>query len=158
MALGGITAALAVVILCLGGLVPFATYVLPMICCILLQMILPAIGNKGGWIWYFAVSILAVLLCADKEAAATMVFLGWYPMIKPQLDGKRWGIPAKLLLFNAAVFVMYGLLIYLLGFEALAAEFKELGAWLTLLVLAMGNACFCLMDRVLTRFTVKMKK
>ena len=152
MALGGVTAALAVVILCLGGLVPFATYVLTMICCILLQLILPSVGNRGGWIWYCAVSALAVMLCPDKEAAATMVFLGWYPMFKPKLDQMPLGMIVKFLLFNLAVCAMYSLLIGLLGFDGLKAEFEELGIWLTVAVLALGNLCFYLLDRVLSRF------
>lgn len=155
MALGGVTGALAIVILCLGGLVPFATYVLPMICCILLQLILPKLGHRGGWTWYCVVSILAVLLCPDKEAAATMVFLGYYPLVKPILERKPWGLLGKLLLFNVATAVMYWLLIHLLGFAALEAEFKEMGIGLSILVLCLGNLCFFLLDRVLSRFAKK---
>ena len=153
IALGGVTAALAVVILCLGGLVPFATYVLPMICCILLQLILPGLGKKGGWIWYACVSLLAIILCPDKEAAATMVFLGYYPLIKPIFDPKPWGILAKLLLFNAATAIMYAFLIHLLGFSALAAELHEMGVLLGAITLLLGNLCFFLLDRVLSRFS-----
>lgn len=155
MALGGVTAALAIVILCLGGLVPFATYVLPMICCILLWLILPTIGVKGGWVWYFCVSFLSVLLCPDKEAAAVVVFLGFYPLVKSDLDLKAWGWVGKFFLFNASSFVMYFALIYLFGFSALAMEVKEMGLLLGAITLILGNLCFFLLDRVLSRFVRK---
>lgn len=155
LALGGMTAALAVVILCLGGLVPFATYILPMLCCILLQLLLPSLGNRGGWVWYCSVSFLAALLCPDKEAAATMVFLGYYPLIKPHFPSNLWGFMGKLLLFNAATLTMYAILIHLLGMAAIGAEFRELGTFFTALTLVLGNVCFFLLDRVLTIFPKK---
>ena len=155
LSLGGITAALAVVILCLGGLVPLATYVLPMICCILLQLILPTLGTKGGWVWYCAVSILALLLCPDKEAAATMAFLGYYPLLKPHFHPNLWGFLGKLLLFNASILLMYAMLIHLFGMAAIGKEFQEMGTALTVITLLLGNLCFYLLDRVLTRFAKK---
>ena len=46
MALGGVLAAVAVVIMSLGGLIPVATYVSPMLCAILLQMVLLFCGVR----------------------------------------------------------------------------------------------------------------
>ena len=39
IALSGMLAALAMVIMCMGGLIPVATYVCPMLCCVILQMV-----------------------------------------------------------------------------------------------------------------------
>ncbi len=152
IALGGVTAALAVVIMCLGGLVPLATYILPMICCILLQLISKLLGRKGSWVWYSAVSILCLLLSPDKEATAVFLFLGYYPLIKPKLDPLPLAFVWKLLLFNAATLIMYTFLIHLLGMGALASEFASMGLWLGALTLALGNVCFFLLDRVLSIF------
>lgn len=155
MALGGVTAGLAVVVMCLGGMIPLATYILPMICCILLWIITPRLGRQGSWVWYCAVSLLSVLLCPDKEAAAVYLFLGYYPLIKPGFDRKKHPIIPKLLLFNAATLTMYALLIHLFGMAALAAEFAEMGIWLTAVMLILGNVCFFMLDRVLTLFSKK---
>ena len=46
MALGGILAALAVVIMSLGGMIPVATYVVPVLCMLLLQVVLAVMENK----------------------------------------------------------------------------------------------------------------
>ncbi len=155
MALGGVTAALAVVIMCMGGLVPVATYILPMLCCILLQLIAKSLGKRGGWVWYSVVSILSILLSPDKEAAAVYLFLGFYPLVKPLIDRKRARALLKLLLFNTSTLIMYMLLIYLFGMSAIAAEFQEIGAFLTVVTLVLGNLCFFLLDRVLTVFSDK---
>lgn len=46
MALGGVLAAAAVCIMCLGGLIPVNTYVSPMLCALLLQVILNICGRR----------------------------------------------------------------------------------------------------------------
>jgi hypothetical protein len=47
----------------------------------------------------------------------------------------------------------YWLLMHLFGFDALAAEFSEMGILLVAVMLLLGNATFFLLDRLLeTRF------
>ena len=91
IALGGVLAALAVVILCMGTLIPVATFVCPMLCMLLLKAVLSRCGDRVGWAWYGAVAVLGALLAPDKEAAAVFVFLGFYPIIKPKMEM----LPAK---------------------------------------------------------------
>ena len=149
IALGGILAALAVVILSMGTLIPVATFVCPMLCMLLLKVVLTRCGSRIGWAWYGAVAVLGALLAPDKEAAAVFVFLGFYPIIKPKLDA----LPAKwlwkLLYFNAAILVMYWLLMHLLGMAQIAEEFAELGVVMTIVTLLLGNVTFLLLDRLL---------
>ena len=54
------------------------------------------------------------------------------------------------MLFNAAIFAMYGVLIYVFGLADLAAEFQELGAVLTIVTLVLGNATLIMLDVLLT--------
>ena len=151
MALGGIMAALAVTIMSLGGLIPVATYVCPMLCAILLLVVYLSCGSRIAWAWYGAVAILSLLMGPDKEAAAVFVFLGYYPILKPWLDKRRLSLVWKLLLFNSAVLTMYWLLLNLFGMAQLAAEFSELGLVLGIVLLLMGNLTFFLLDIVLGR-------
>ena len=83
VALGGILAALAVVIMAMGPLLPVATYVCPMLCALLLQVVLKTCGSRIAWAWYGAVALLSLLLAPDKEAAVVFTFLGYYPIVKP---------------------------------------------------------------------------
>ena len=155
IALSGMLAALALVIMCMGGMIPVATYVCPVLCMVLGCFVLRICGRRYAWTWYAAVSILSLLLGPDKEAAAVYVFLGYYPLVKAGLEGFRFSVIFKFLYFNAAVFVLYGLLIFVMGLGELYGEFSSASIWGLVLLLALGNITFFLLDRVLTRFLPK---
>ena len=150
-ALGGVMAALAVVIMCLGGMIPLATFVCPVLCMLLLQFVFRLCGRRIGWAWYAAVAILSMLMGPDKEGAAFFVFIGYYPLVKPKLDKLPLAWLWKLVLFNIAILIMYWILINLLGMAALASEFKEMGMVLLLITLVLGNVTFILLDKILVR-------
>ena len=150
IALGGMLAALAVVIMCLGSLIPSATFVCPMMCCLILHLVRKLCGDRISWAWYGAVAILGLLMGPDKEAAAVFACLGHYPIIKPKFDKSRLKWLWKLLYFNVVILVMYWLLINLFGMAQLAAEWEELGTALTVVMLLLGNVTFVLLDRVLS--------
>ena len=153
MALGGLLAALAVVIMGMGTLIPVATYVCPMLCAMILQLVLKTCGKRMAWAWYGAVSILALLMAPDKEAAAVLLAMGYYPIVKRKLDRMKGKWLWKGLLFNSVILLTYWLLMHLFGFDALAAEFSEMGILLVAVMLLLGNATFFLLDRLLeTRF------
>ena len=151
VALGGMMAALAVVIMCLGGIIPVATYVCPTLCAMVLAVVLRYTGRRIAWAWYAAVAILSLLMGPDLEAKALFLVLGYYPIIKPFFD--KWKIKwvLKFAYFNASVLVMYWLLMHLFGFDQVAAEFAEMGGILTLLMLLLGNITFFLLDKLLEK-------
>ena len=158
MAVGGMLAALAVVLMSLGGLIPMATYVCPMLAMLILQLVLQLCGRRIGWAWYGAVAILSVLLGPDKEGAAVFVFLGYYPLVKPLLDRTRLKWIWKLVLFNTATVVMYWLLMHLFGMAQLASEFAGMGYVMLGLTLVMGNVTFLLIDRILERDLLRRRR
>ena len=75
IAFGGVFAAVAMVIMNLGGLIPGATYVCPMLCMLILSLVNRMCGRRIGWAWYGAVAILSLLLPPDKEASAVFTCL-----------------------------------------------------------------------------------
>ena len=149
VALGGIFAALAVVIMSMGTLIPVATYVCPMICAILLETVRKVTGSRIAWAWYGAVAILSLLLAPDKEAAAVFAFIGYYPIVKPRLDRTKGKWMWKGLLFNISILAMYWLLMHLFGLDQIAAEFEEMGFLMNAVMLVLGNVVFFLLDRLL---------
>ena len=156
VALGGVMAALATVIMALGTMVPAATYVCPMLCMLILAVVYRTCGSSIAWAWYGAVAILSLLMAPDKEAATMFVFLGYYPIVKPKLDKMVLGWLWKLVLFNASVLVMYFVLLNVFGMAQLMEEFKEMGTVLLLVTLLMGNVTFVLLDRLLKlRFRIR---
>ena len=153
IALGGVFAALAVVIMSLGGLIPAATFVCPMLCMLLQSFVLKQCGNRMAWAWYGAVAILGVLLGPDKETGAVFVFLGYYPILKPKIEKLPFRWLWKGALFNAAILTMYWMLMNLFGMAELVAEFAEMGTVMTLVTLVLGNVTFFLLDILLTKGT-----
>ena len=151
IALGGVLAALAVVIMSMGTLIPIATYVCPMLSALILQLVQKICGNRIAWGWYGAVSILSLLMAPDKEAAAVFLALGYYPILKPNFDALNRSWFWKLLFFNAVTLSAYWLMMHLLGFDQLAAEFSEMGILLTGVMLVLGNVTFFLLDKLLEK-------
>ena len=153
VALGGMLGAVAMVVMLLGGLIPVSTYICPVMCMLVLQMVLNLCGKRIAWAWYIMVSLLSLLLGPDKEAAALLVLLGYYPIIKPKMERLPLKILWKLVLFNAVTVFMYTAVVAILGLEAIIVEHNFLGYVSLVLMLLLGNATFSLLDRILTRFT-----
>lgn len=156
-ALGGMMAALAVVLMSLGGMIPLSTYICPMLCIIMLQFVLETCGNRIAWAWYGAVALLCLLFGPDKEAVAVFIFLGNYPMVKQKLDKMLLDRLLKAIYFNASILLMYWLLMNLLGMTELIQEFEELGMFMTIFTLILGNVTFFMLDVVLSRFHLRRK-
>lgn len=160
IALGGVLAGLAVVLMLLGGVFPLAVYVSPMLASALLLLLLGRLPTSLCLAWYAAVALLSLLLCPDRECAFVFVFLGYYPILRPWLD--RLPLPlrivCKLLLFNAAVAAMYALLLFVFRLDALLAEARELTAVLLVAFVLLGNLAFVLFDRLLARAADHLKR
>ena len=151
-------AALAVIIMCLGTMIPAATYAAPILCMHLCCIIRDLCGNRTAWAWYGAVAILGLLMAPDKEAAGVFLALGYYPIVKPGLDRKKLPWLWKALLFNGSVLLLYWLLLKLIGLDSVTEDFSGTGMGMILLLLALGNFTFFLMDWALARSAEKRKR
>ena len=150
----GMAAGLSIVIMLLGGVIPVATYAVPMLCGLLLLPILLEFGQAAAWATFFAAAALALLLDFDKEAAFFYLFIGYYPIVKWRLDrikGKIRRLMVKLLLFTAAIAVLYALLALLFPLAEMMQEFREMGLWMTILFVILYDFCMLLYDRLLLR-------
>ena len=156
MALGGVLAALAVVVMALGGIIPVATYVCPVVDMLLLHAVLKICGERIAWTWYAAVSILVLLLSPDKEAAAVFLFLGYYPILKPKLDRTRGKWLWKILVFNVPMVILYSILIRLMGIREITGESEELGRVMLAVLLILGNVTFLVLDKLLSILDLRL--
>ena len=146
MALGGMMAAVGVVIMNLGSLIPLSTYICPVLCILIGQMVLVRCGKRMGWCFYMSVALLALLLAPDREAALVFAFLGYYPMIRHWFQ--KLGplkIAAKLVYFTLSGGASYGLLLLVMG----AGAAMEEGWFLMALTVLMWDLLFLLVDRLL---------
>ena len=158
MAMGGVFAALAVVIMNLGGLIPMATYVCPTICMVILSFVHMACGRKIAWVWYAAVSLLSLLMSPDKEAAAVFAFLGYYPILKPRLEALKGKWLWKLAVFNGSMVLLYSILIRIMGVTEITGESEELAGIMLAVLLVMGNVTFLALDRLLTLLQRRLRR
>ena len=158
MAMGGVFAALAVVIMNLGGLIPVATYTTPALCMLLLSFVDRACGKRIAWAWYGAVSVLSLLMSPDKEAAAVFAFLGYYPILKPKLDSMKGKWLWKLAIFNGSMVLLYSILIRILGVAEVTGESEELAGIMLTVLLLLGNVTFVALDRLLTILELRLRR
>ena len=150
----GVLGALAVVMLALGGIVPFATFSCPVIAMFLLLPVIAEFGCGTALVFYVAVALLGVLLSPDKEVACFFVFLGYYPVLKQKLDrisSKVLRAAAKFVVFNVAITAMYVLLLFVFRMDALTQEFAEASRILLIGLYLLGNAAFFICDLALQR-------
>ncbi len=141
-----VSAALAVVLLYLGAIVPSGRLALTAVAGLAALFVMLDCGRKWA-IGVFIVSALLALLLSPVKASAVLyaAFLGYYPALKILIERVRrpavqWGI--KLALFNAAL-----LALYLLARAILTDTISELPSSLPMWLIWIGlNAVFLAYD------------
>lgn len=157
IALGGVIAALCVVLMFLTALVPVGNLALPCIAGLLLLMISYEVGLRWALLTYVAVAVLSVLFVADKEAAVIFtMFMGYYPILKEFLDkkikNKLMSFVLKLLIFNICAVSGFFLGTYILGIPKESFEIN--GLYLPWVFLLLGEVFFIVYELCLTRIRV----
>lgn len=151
VAMGGIVAALAVVLMFFTGVFPFATYALPALAGLLMVIIVIDYNAKWAVSVYVAVSILSLLITPDREAAMLFIaFFGYYPILKSVFEKLPRVIEyvLKFLVFNVAIVGAYYVIINVFGMPDILSEFKEVGIPL---MLGLGNVTFLIYDIAITK-------
>lgn len=164
VSLGGIVAALSIVLMFLTSVLPFGTFAFPMISGILLCVIVIEINYPWAFATYFAVSALSFLILADKEAALYYAaFFGIYPIIKSFIERLRLK-PLQYLIkygfFNIAMIAAFYIGITLLSIPK--ESFMIFGFYVPWVFLIVGNLFFILYDisvtRLVTVYLIKWHK
>ena len=151
IALCGVLCALGVVLMMLGGLFPLATFCSPALAALVLIPIMIETDRKMALGAYVAIAALSLLLAPDKESALLFTFLGYYPILKPEIDKirARWlRIVLKLLLFDCAAGAMLLIATYLFGMAQIMAEYREMGCAMIVVFIAIANITMLLYDRL----------
>ena len=153
VALGGVIAALSLLLMILAGVTSTLVYAIPMITGALLMMLVVEFGQGFASLIYVAVSILSLLILGNKEAAIMYIaFFGYYPILKSVLEKHIKGFICwivKYLIFNVAMIASYFIVtkIFLISFE----DIESFGKYALPLLLLAGNVLFVMYDIVLTR-------
>lgn len=153
VAFGGVISALSIVLMFSTGIFSTLTYAVPAVAGALLILIVIEISPKFAGAVYFAVSVLSLLVVADKEAAVMYaMFFGYYPIIKGFIEKHfnnvlSWII--KFAVFNVSVISAYFVVskVFMISFD----DLESFGKWALPIFLILCNIVFALYDIALTR-------
>lgn len=158
IALGGICAALALVVMLVGGFLPLSTFSAPILASLLLVPLTVELDGRTTLICYGAVSLLSLLLIPDREVVLLFLLLtGYYPVLQPRflkIRLKPIRFLLKLLLFNISIIITYAILLFLLMSPGLRQEFAEHATWFWILTLVVANVLFILYDLLIDKVRV----
>lgn len=152
-AIGGIVAALSLVLMISVAVIPFLTYALPALAGALIIFIVVEIDKKWAFGVYATVAILGMILVPDKEVAVMYLALfGYYPIFKALIESKfpivvEWII--KILSFVLTMAGSYYLMMKFMGVTI--DETEEWGVMAYPILLGMGAFAFILYDVALTK-------
>ena len=157
LALCGVLEALALALMFLGGVLPFASIACPVLASLVLIPVYAETGKKWSAVWFLGVAVLAALLAPDKESAVLFAFFGYYPMLRKYLNRLRpkplrWA--AKLAFCTGAVLAAYSLMIFVFRMEALRAEFAQYETFLLAVLLVLANVTFAIYDVLIGRLEI----
>lgn len=155
-ALCGVLAALAVAVMFLGGVLPFASIACPVLASLVLIPVYAECGMKWGGVWFLAVAALSAFTAPEKESAVLFAFFGYYPMVKKYFGRlpRYLKYAAKLIYVNAVVFAAYWLMIYVFRLSAVAADFEGVGTVMLAAMLVLANVSFFVYDALIDRLVV----
>lgn len=152
VAVGGLISACALVLMLFAGIFPYGTYALPLFAGVLLIPIYVEFGAYWALIVYVAVSILSLILVADKEAAVLFtLFFGYFPVLKAYIEKLKSLVLKyliKFVIFNIAAVSSYFIMLFI--FNMNSDDFTVLGVNIPLVLLAVGNILFLIYDKCLT--------
>lgn len=152
-ALGGIVAALSLVMMISVAVIPFLTYALPAAAGMLIVFMFVETDKKWAFGVYCTVAILGMLLVPDKEVAVMyLAFFGYYPIIKSVFEarlGNALSWILKVAAFAATMVGAYALMIRFMGVTI--DETEEFGAWAIPILLGTGTLAFIIYDIALTK-------
>ena len=158
IALCGMFGALSVTIMLLGSVIPFATYMCPAIAAFFILPIVYEYKEKTGFMLYLVVSILSLLLVAEKEFAMMYAFVfGLYSVFKFRMDRIRpkfLQYCAKALFCLATTASCYGLLLFVFPSPVLTEEFADFTLWLGVAFLALFTLVFLMFDFASSRMFI----
>lgn len=155
LALGGIFAGLAVVLMFLANFLPMLNIALPVFAGMALMPLMVELDWKWALGAYAAAGLLSLILIRNLDSLILFLGLfGWYPILKGVLEQKklsRWvEYLIKLVCFNAALAICCGLVFFLLGVTQLFSQILAFQYGIVLFFVLM-NLVFLLYDFCLRR-------
>lgn len=158
IAAGGVLSGMAIALMLLGSIIPLATFVSPALAAICVLYFCLAFSNRMALAVYIVISVLTLLLAADKELALVFTFIiGYYPVLKmatEKLKSRLMQWVIKFGVFNLTSIGLYYILINVFIVSSVREEFAEYTTLLLIVLLLLANATLFFYDRVLTKLAI----
>jgi hypothetical protein len=152
VALGGIIAAMSLVLMLLSRLIPFTEMALPALAGVLLISAVLEAGAGWAFVMYIAVGLLSLFFALSNGAALYYIlFFGHYTIIKSfveRIPNKPLQWVVKLLIFNVCAVAVYFMMTVFVGLP------EKLFNYGMPVLLVLINAVFILYDIALSRLIV----
>lgn len=149
-ALCGVFGALSIVVMLMGSIIPLATYMCPAIAAFLILPVVAEYGEKTGFTLYAAVSLLSMIVIAEKEFVLMYVCVfGLFSVFKFRADRIKpkflqYTIKAVYALITTAA--VYALLLLVFPNPALSGEFGDMSIGLMTAFFVLFVITFLLYD------------
>lgn len=134
---------------------PYFTYAVPAVTGLLVMVLVIELGLRWAFAAYIAASLLIFLFAEPESKLMYICLFGYYPILKAIIEKFKkpffeWLL--KLLVFNAAVILVYFIFASLFGISL--EDFKALGKYGAVIFLLLGNAVFVLYDIAVSRMAM----
>lgn len=154
VALGGICAAVCLLLMFCSTFLPGLSYAIPVFAGVLMVVMIVETDSKWALATYCAVSLLCVFITPNIEASLLFIlFMGYYPILQYWLSkqkNKLFVRGVKLLSFNAAIVIYYNLFKFIFTSVDMLEGTEFFGKYALPLLWAEAELCFIIYDRFLT--------
>lgn len=156
VAIGGLSAAICLLLMFMTGLVPFSSYMFPALAGIILVAAAEENGVKAALTVFAVTSLLALMIVPDRSAVMMFILLlGYYPILRPSFQRlpRLIRVVAKFLFFNLMIVVFYYIMKYVFMIPDMLEGWGEFGKYTMYFAFALANFTFCMYDFLLAQVT-----
>lgn len=154
VALGGICAAVCLLMMFCSAFLPGLSYAIPVFAGVLMVVMIVETDSRWAVATYCAVSLLCIFITPNIEASLLFIlFMGYYPILQFWLRKKKsrpliWAV--KLCVFNLAIVIYYNLFKFIFTSVDMMEGTEFFGKYALLVLWAEAEVCFLVYDKFLT--------
>ena len=154
VALGGICAAVCLMLMFCSSFLPVLSYAIPMLSGVLMVVMIVETDSRWALATYCAVSLLCLFITPNIEASLLFIlFMGYYPILQFRLNqmknkALKWAL--KLGVYNAAIVIYYNLFKFVFTSVDMLEDSEFFGKYALPALLLEAEIAFFLYDRFLT--------
>ncbi len=139
-------AGLCVALMVISRFISITDYAISALCGLIIGFVVIECNKRWAMLTYIVTSLLSLWFGSSEATVVFVVFLGYYPIIKPWIDHlpKVFSVISKLGLFNLVIVLTYFVLDYL-KFIPLE-QIGVLGQYTNIVLLILANVVFLIYD------------